>query len=370
MRLSFGFGLGRGGVYVPNPEPPGFETDLRLLPSASNLAVWWDASNGVTMSPALLGLGTSPPAVTITGTRTNASGKAVYIHVEEADVTRFRWNEYNGGGIGTGNGERNVLIPQGGSYALGATGRVANFAVGTYNGTQYWQAVAESVDAIHGGATMQLNNTAIGASLGPVIGIDRDWANKQPSLIFRPDWGTGGLQNTTGVPAIATGTNTPFHLFCVGQIISSNISTGGNTPWSFSHSTTTNGNYLDWRWYGPLSTVGAAGAGAQHMMVRRIPAGVPVQFGTLSTLSYGPQLWEAAYDGNVCDMYINGQLYASLTGWTTTALVFQRFMLGGIKLGTSAFANIPYMRWRSMAIYNSRLPENDNGSWGVRRALA
>jgi hypothetical protein len=375
-RPGFIFNRGRvaavTGDYTP-PSPGAW--DLTALDSASSLQAWWDASSGVTMSATPLTLGTTPPAVTFSGPGlADASGRAIYLHVEELDVTKFRWNDYAGGGIGRGNGERNVPIPAGGSYVLGATGVTANFAAGPYVTDNSYQARAASVSALYGGASMLLDNSSVYASLGPVIGIDRDWADARPALNFSPFWNTGGLGNTTGVPAIATGLNTPFHIFQVCQVTSSNISTGGNTLFGFSHSTTTNGNYLDWRFYGPLSTVGAAGPGAQHMMVKRIAAGTAPtglkQFGTLTEINYGPMLIDAGYDGTTMEMRINGQLFATSSDLSTTSLTLQRFMIGAIKLGTSGAANVAYMRWNATAIYNTKLAETEAGAWGVRRALA
>lgn len=358
------FNRGRVGTSAAAPD----SWDLTALASASSLLAWWDAGSGVTMSATPLATGTTPPTVTFSGPGlSSAAGRGIYIRCN--DNSTFRWNAQNGWGIGRGVGETAVAIPKGSSYELPGTGVTAAFTNATYNSGHQYVAVAESWASLVGSAV--LDNSTVYAARGFVIGAAQSFNDCRPSMLVSPTLGTGGLGTTdAALLAAMSGANKPFHIFLVHQITSSNISTLPVAAWSFSHSTTTTSNFLDARWYGPDATTGPAGAGAQHMIQRRAPSEAAVQKGALTSLNFGPEILEYAYDGTNLYGWINGVPLWSAFAWSSGSLTLQRFLLGVVKLGTNAASNISHDRIVSCAIYNTKLAESTAGRWGVLRALA
>jgi hypothetical protein len=345
--------------------------DLRLLPNVAQLGAWWNAARNVNMSSTLLSVGSGAPVVTVSGPLTETSGVGLYVQVNSTNSALFDWNNANGGGLSRGVGQTGVTLPQGGSFLLpDGSGRSINFPVGIYNNSHSWQAVSESWGALHGGPTMLLDNSSVYAAKGPVIESPSiGWCGLNPSLGFSPSLGTGGLGNTSGVPSFFAGDNQPFHIFMALQPTSLHISTLPVAAFGANSSSSTTGNYLDARWYGPDATTGPDGVGAQWFMQRRT-TGTAVQLAKLSDITLGPAIIDWAGDGANGYVNIGGQQVISAPWTSSGTLACNRWLLMAQKLGGNAVSNIAYGRINAVAIYTQKQTESWGAAWSVRTAMA
>lgn len=350
-------------VYPVTPVgyPSTISYDLRTLSDADKLVGYWDVPTAnITMSATPIASGTATiPTVSFSGPGlSNASGRGLTVSVEPEDATKFRWNFRNLWGSQRNTdyppGERNVAIPVGGTYDVGSGSSLItiSFGAGTYRTDHLWQATAQSIVGQVGGT---LDNSSVVASKGHIIMGPQAFNNYCPSLRVTPFYNTGPMGQVGGIDTIFTGTNKPFHFFFVKQTTQTNISTLSVSEYSFSHLTTTTSQFLDSRMYGPLGTAGPEGVGPQYFINRQAPTGGAQRKGFLTDLGFEPMVHEFCYDGSVVSGYICGLPMFENVAWTSPALTLQRFMIGGLKPGTGAVAQVPYLDWVTFAAYNQKL---------------
>ena len=339
--------------------------DLRNLSDADKLVGYWDVpTNNITMSATPIASGTATiPTVSFSGPGlSNASGRALTVAVEPADATKFRWNFTNLWGNQRNTdfppGERNVTIPVGSTYNVGSGASLITISFGAVGGaTQYrtdqmWQATAQSIVGHVGGT---LDNSSVVASKGHIIMGPQAFNNYCPSLRVTSFYNTGPMGQVGGIDTFFTGLNKPFHFFFVKQTTQTNISTLSVSEYSFSNLTNTTGDFLDSRMYGPLGTLGPEGAGPQYFINRQAAGGAAVRKGYLTDLGFEPMVHEFCSDGSTVSGYIDGLPMFENVAWTSASLVLQRFMIGGLKPGTGAVAQVPYLDWVTWAGYTQKL---------------
>lgn len=370
MQIGLGIGMGFGGA------PGGVAvdlTDLRNLTDADKLVGYWDVPrSNITMSATPIATGTATiPTVTFSGVGlTNAAGRGLFVRVDPNDATKFQWNFKNGWGLTRsadfGPGEIGVAIPVGGTYDVGSGSSLItiHFGAGTYRTDQVWQATAQSIVGQVGGT---LDNSSVVAAKGHIIMGPQGFNNACPSLRVTPFYNTGPMGQVGGIDTVFTGLNKPFHFFLLHQVTQTNISTLPVAGFSFSNTVTTTGDFLDYRWYGPLGTAGPAGSGPQPFILRRSNGGAAVQKGFLTDLGFEPVLDEFASDGATVSGWRSGIPMFTGIAWTSLTLALQRFMIGAIKAGSSAVSNQAYSDWVTFAAYNQ--PLGAASALAVRRAI-
>ncbi len=126
MRIGLGCGLGFASMLA---------ADLEFYPSqVPGCVAFWDPAKllSLTYGATLKATGTSPPAVTLTGSPLIVVG--IYIDIE-AGATTFRWSLDSGATFV----QSGVTIPLGGTHVLGATGFTANFPNSAYNADNLYE---------------------------------------------------------------------------------------------------------------------------------------------------------------------------------------------------------------------------------------
>lgn len=144
MGFSFGFGLGS----IISGAHDFYPTDIPGCQGFFDVTRLSSLTSGTTM----LASGTSPPVVTLAGTRTSAGA----LRIEIQSSTTFRWcddNTGSGSSAGFAGGNSNITIPAGGAAFSFGNGLSATFPSGTYGATQVYQEtisdVASQVNGAH-----------------------------------------------------------------------------------------------------------------------------------------------------------------------------------------------------------------------------
>jgi hypothetical protein len=113
------------------------------------LVGWWRADRGITLAAALDGAGTSPPAVTLSGSLAQALAVRVEVQTTGArGASTFRWS-VDGGASFVASG-----VSTAASVALGSTGINALFPAGTYTNDNVFRAQVTTWADLSGGAML------------------------------------------------------------------------------------------------------------------------------------------------------------------------------------------------------------------------
>lgn len=124
-----------------------------------DLKAWFRGDLGITLGGTLLASGTTPPAVTITGTPTAQIGLHIEIDSVAGGTARgqatYKWSTDNGSTyVATG------VLTAAGPTALGATGVSVAFAVGPYNADNKWDCTVSAWADQSGNGVHVTNATA------------------------------------------------------------------------------------------------------------------------------------------------------------------------------------------------------------------
>lgn len=208
------------------------------------LLLWLRGDMGIQLGATLRATGTSPPAVTLSGTPTSLIG----LHIEIDSVAggtglgqaTYKWSINNGSSyVATG------VLTAAGPTALGTTGASVSFAVGPYNIDNKWDATVAQWNDQSG-----LGNHAVQAT-----------ASRQPLLSVA---GFGGYS------AIDYGVGTTFGFATPSITIGANTKLGAlrgdaSSGWAMTHMAVANGQGSEVfaRSNASISHVPLAGAGSK-----------------------------------------------------------------------------------------------------------
>lgn len=190
------------GVLAASSQAATFDGDGQAQAVPDALA-FWDPAINVTLGATLLASGTTPPAVTLTGTLAFATGcPAIWVDIKPGAAT-FDVSYDNGVNIA----HADVNIPLGSTYALdgAASGVTLNFPNSTYNADNLYQATVQTWTSTDGN-TVATNATAaqqpIYRSAAWMAANIAGWPAGMPALDC--DGTDDRLPITTGAAALIT----------------------------------------------------------------------------------------------------------------------------------------------------------------------
>jgi hypothetical protein len=363
----------------PGDAPGGNPLDLRDVLLPSELLAYWETSpdvsgamDSVLMSPTLAAAGTTRPTVTISGPLSPLRGDKI---------------DYPVGGP-RGTATYRIRLGADGSFITGLTsstpvgigggneisfGNDANYTINTNTATAtVHQTCAASWAEMNGRSaltlTSDLNGTAPLTESGDGINC------KSPSLYFR----SGALANTTGVPALVTGLDVGFEVWCVYESYLLTGSSFVQAPWSFSNSADASKSTIRMGICGPLT----AGAQSRLALVRTDSGGTPGSSTFISNVckaDLSPHVTRAVITSNG-QLWIDGLPTRTVDGqpWSLIENVnmnrgvvtnVDRFAIAGLAQGPSGFSasSLASVRIARMAITT---PLSDARSVAVFKALA
>lgn len=184
---------------------PGMGNGLSFaIGNLRNLAAWYRADQGITIGGTPLASGTTPPAVTYTGTLTGVSG--LYVQIDGAGargVATFKWS------LDGGSTFQATAVLTAATVALsGAASAVTvNFPVGTYATNNIYRATTAQWSDLSGNVRHLLQATPA-KQPAPIISA----VNGQPALRFDT---SAGMFLDTGAFTL----NNPFSVYMIAKSI-------------------------------------------------------------------------------------------------------------------------------------------------------
>ena len=354
-----------------NTAEPTWANDLRVGAGAASLFSWHRAENNITLSTSMAGFGSSPPTVTLGGTRTQPY--PIRIDCDGSGIlgtATFRWSldEYGSTYEGTG------ILTSGSPVALGTTGATVTFGAGTY--TAYnkdsltghkWQSAVESWSDMTGRAGCIINNSAVVASTSCLYeryGINGDGFTRA-SILGSP----GILGNQSALATMPSGAATPFHAFCVAQVV--NLPTLTNTLALFGWQSTTQAakEIIDLFVTGPTTVTVLDAWGVQRIntaaTIQRVNS---TQADAVTRLrpDIAPHVFEMEYTGTTVFFRIDGTLVGTVA-WSGSCAC-DRFPLFGLKLAGGAAGSFLVARISDFVLYSAALSASDAASVRLRLA--
>lgn len=227
-------GGGPCGSFAARGSASGGYSPLNL-PGFTALRSWVTAQrfNTLTFNSSPQALGTTPPAVTLTGTPTRLIDPRIEITTGGTrPSTVFRWAEDGGAGSWTSS----VSADAGGTgvVALGTTGLTAHFPAGTYNTNNVYVGKIVQANDISGQGNNYENTLSGDGTAQPKVSLAG--LNGKPALYFKKtDSNFLRCANSAYVTELAGGEDTPMTAFTVAQIVSG--ATAAHGIWSITNTT-------------------------------------------------------------------------------------------------------------------------------------
>jgi hypothetical protein len=170
-----------GGVFLPS--------------TVSGCILFLNASTGATINTTMASSGTSPPAVTLTGTLTGSHAIRIEITTGGARGTAIFRFSVNSGAFTSG-------VTTAATVALGATGVTANFPVGTYTDNNVYQSLCSSW-ADSSGFSNNVGASGGAANVSPIYAYDSAFSGNSlqfdgtADTLFRSTGGVTGSSDHT-----------------------------------------------------------------------------------------------------------------------------------------------------------------------------
>jgi hypothetical protein len=303
-----------------------------FLPPIANLIGRYSCKNSATLFTAMAGSGPSPPAVTLSGTRTDLYSYPLDIQIDSTDAgitlgtATFRWSA-DGGKTWTGG-----IPTTAGPLLLGSTGKSVSFsASGNFNVEQRWTSTISTIaTTIPSPSTTITQPTAAAQPVLTFYGC-----NGYPRLSF--DGFNDALEGTSGVVStLLNGTDKPFTLVIVGyvQAISSSA-TGAQPIAGWARVSVSSNPFWHWGVRGPAGTPANVW---ESIREDNVGTNVPVNDGS-SPVDFDVHVWVIRSDGQNVTITEDGAQILS-GAQDVGAMTIDRFQLGGIRRAGGAFAGL------------------------------
>jgi hypothetical protein len=335
---------------IPQSPPPAQPQDLRQNLSSSEIWAYWDVRPGVegaqgsaTLSGTLAVTGSTLPTVTMSGPVSPPREVRIDYTTGGARGTAVYRIQLDGGSSVLTGVTSGVAVDIGRSNSI-SFGNDANYTINTSITTAtIHQTKVVGLQELTGRANCTLVDTLSGAGHRyEAFGMN----NKYPSLY---SW-TSALNNDSGVPALVSGNDVAFEVWMLYEIWSLTTSSFARVPWAFVNQTDTAKSFVDTFSNGPL-----AASPSIWGLQRKNSATTPVTKSLTTTvkIDQAPRVmrWIVSSTGNV---WISGRpgLATPVTLASGGATTVNRFLVGGLKLGTSAFLASAWdqARWSALAI--------------------
>jgi hypothetical protein len=278
-----------------------------LLPGATSLRGYFRPLRNITLLAAMHGTGTSPPAVTLSGTLTQAANVVIDIDTGGARGTATFSATINGTSVASGVTAASVLL---------GSGLTANFATGTdYNADNQYRSV---VSTLVGATGNTLDGESGSASVRPYVGT----LNGRTALAFN---GTTQRIRTTldTLPvALIQGSDTAFSLAFVFQYLGSDLTPAENVP-IIGMADGSAGDQGNW-FFG-------VGSGGDWTSTKRGSTGASVNV-TGGTADNDPHVCVVVHTGTAITVYIDGSAVISAAAQNADSITVgpDFFTLGGL----------------------------------------
>jgi hypothetical protein len=142
-------------------------------------------------------------------------------------------------------------------------------------------------------------------------------------------------------------------------ILSTNVSTGPVTSWSFSNSTHDSHDYLDCIYYGPDVQNLSPPQPQRTLFRRHAQQAEPVEAALVLPHDLSWRVRRLQFDGSELRVWLNGiDALDRPIMWTSESLTPDRFLLGASRLGGGVVRGLPYQAWNKWIGYSGVLSDS------------